>query len=318
MTCVSVVIPTYNRPQFLPRAIETARNQTLTDNEIIVVDDGSDTGYANEVVANYSDSVRCVCHDKNLGLSAARNTGIDYAIGEYVAFLDDDDLWHKRKLATQVQALENEPEAVLASCRTASITPSGSILRCEGPRPDGDLSGNILLGNVIGSPSRVLVRGETVESIQFDESLRTKQDWDFYIRLCQHGTVVSISEWYCFRVIHESMSSDPEAAARDIGRVIEKHQDRIESAGTRREVTRYLQTNVGRAYIEYGQYPQARRHLLKAMLTAFSAQPALLYALSFAPDLVVRQCLDVKRWAERQIRGCQGISLDHGVELTRD
>ncbi|MFB6186238.1 MAG: glycosyltransferase family 2 protein, partial [Halobacteriaceae archaeon] len=97
-TLVSVVIPTYERPEYLQGAIQTALGQTYDNIEVIVVDDGSSDPYADEIVAEFPQSVTCIRHDENEGLSAARNTGIRNANGEYVAFLDDDDRWHKTKI----------------------------------------------------------------------------------------------------------------------------------------------------------------------------------------------------------------------------
>lgn len=98
---VSVVIPTYNRAHLVGRAIQSVLNQTYQDFEIIVVDDGS-TDNTEEVVKSFNDPrIRYIRHDQNRGGSAARNTGIKMARGEYIAFQDSDDEWLPEKLESR-------------------------------------------------------------------------------------------------------------------------------------------------------------------------------------------------------------------------
>src|SRR6056297_1668487 len=102
---VSVIVPTYNRADALPRTVESVLGQTLDDLELIVVDDAS-TDDTPAVIDDYDDDrVQFVQHERNQGASAARNTGIDRAEGDYVAFLDSDDVWRPTKLEKQVQTL---------------------------------------------------------------------------------------------------------------------------------------------------------------------------------------------------------------------
>lgn len=109
---VSVIIATYNRPKLLARAIESVLAQSYRDFEIIVIDDGL-TERADAVVENFTDKrVHYIQHTENKGCSAAKNTGIKVAKGDYVAILDDDDEWEKEKLAIQVAALTAANETV--------------------------------------------------------------------------------------------------------------------------------------------------------------------------------------------------------------
>ncbi len=109
---VSVVIPTYNRAHLVGRAIQSVLNQTYQDFEIIVVDDGS-TDNTEEVVKSFNDPrIRYLRHDQNRGGSAARNTGINMARGEYIAFQDSDDEWLPEKLEKQMRVFENAPAEV--------------------------------------------------------------------------------------------------------------------------------------------------------------------------------------------------------------
>ena len=119
MPTVSVVIPTYNRADVLPRAIDSALGQSVADIEVVVVDDGS-TDDTEALVADYEDDrLRYVAHETNRGANVARNTGIEAADGEYIAFLDSDDEWKPTKLERQLERLEGEPPRTFDAVDTA-------------------------------------------------------------------------------------------------------------------------------------------------------------------------------------------------------
>ncbi|MGI8668594.1 MAG: glycosyltransferase family 2 protein, partial [Aridibacter sp.] len=101
---VSVIIPAYNAEQFISQTIESVLGQTLKDFEIVVVDDGS-TDETAGIAESYGAPVRCI-RKTNGGVSRARNTGIEHAVGKYIAFLDADDLWEPTKLEKQVALLD--------------------------------------------------------------------------------------------------------------------------------------------------------------------------------------------------------------------
>ena len=109
---VSVVIPTHNRAEWLPRAVASVLAQTWTDFELLIVDDHS-TDETPALIARFADRrIRSFRHERNMGQSKALNTGIEHARGEYVAFLDDDDEWLPGKLAAQVALLDAAPPEV--------------------------------------------------------------------------------------------------------------------------------------------------------------------------------------------------------------
>src|SRR5690348_12724766 len=107
MPPISVIIPTYNHARFLAAAIDSALSQTLKPTEVIVVDDGS-TDETSSVLEAFGDKVR-VIRQKNHGVAGARNRGAEMAAGEYLAFLDADDVWLPRKLEMQVSRFQAEP-----------------------------------------------------------------------------------------------------------------------------------------------------------------------------------------------------------------
>src|SRR3989338_149331 len=123
MLKVSVIIPTYNRPQYLLLAIESVLKQTFQDFEIIVTGDGAPDS-TRVMVEKYKDKVRFV-NQEHMGISAARNNGIRYATGEWIAFLDDDDIWLPEKLKRQIDAIERHPEIAMVGSEVFTIDAEG-------------------------------------------------------------------------------------------------------------------------------------------------------------------------------------------------
>ena len=190
---VSVVLPTYQRPTHLRRAIDSVVAQTYENWELIVVDD-NDTGSdfrreTQELMEQYAHDpkIRYVQRKTNGGGGAARNTGIQSASGDYVAFLDDDDEWLASKLAEQVACFQSSPDIV------GAVYTGTSVVNAENGRPyiasaryAGDLSPRILAGNLIGTTSTIMCRRSAfLEAGLFDERLAAAQDLDLYIRLAQ-------------------------------------------------------------------------------------------------------------------------------------
>src|SRR5438477_8705985 len=116
---VSVVIPTYNRAKMVVEAVRSALGQTVTAMEVIVVDDGSrdDT---EERLSEFGNRIEFYVQ-QNQGVSAARNAGIGHATGEYIAFLDSDDVWHPRKLEMQIAHFQHHPDLALLACRSGRL-----------------------------------------------------------------------------------------------------------------------------------------------------------------------------------------------------
>jgi glycosyltransferase involved in cell wall biosynthesis len=298
MVTVSVVIPTYNREEFLEGAIQTVLGQTFDDLEVIVVDDGSGTEYAPEVGSGY-EAVHVVQHEENKGLSTARNTGIAEAKGEYIAFLDDDDRWHKEKIARQVEAFSRGDDIGMVSCCLASISPDNEILRAERSKPTGDLSDEIFRKNVVGSPSRIVVSQECLDDVgTFDESLPTKQDWDLYIRIALDWRIETLQEVLCYRTIHPSMSSDPVATERDLMRIRERYEDTIRKRGMWETSMAHYHVKVAVMYLFQGQRREGREHIRKAIAHDVAAFHVPLYLTTFVPHLF-ESAINVKRAMER-------------------
>jgi glycosyltransferase involved in cell wall biosynthesis len=193
---VSVVLPTYNRPDLLPRAIDSVLNQTYRSFELIIVDDSSETN-TQQVVGEYDDCrIRYVEHKENQGGAAARNTGINRATGDYIAFLDDDDEWRPTKLEKQVSAIEQQPSDVgLVYCWMNYYAQSGELKRKYHPTYQGYVFPHVLDGQRIGGCPTLLVRREVVQEVNgFDEAVYRGHDGDFIRRVCKEYKVTCVSE----------------------------------------------------------------------------------------------------------------------------
>ncbi len=187
MKGVSVIIPTYNRRTLVLRALGSVLEQTFKDSEILVVDDGS-TDDTLEALKDFSQKVRVIRHERNLGVSAARNTGVRASTAPLVAFLDSDDRWLPRKLETQVRFFHDNPKAVV--CQTREIWIRGGR-RVNPARKHIKPSGNIFeasLERCLVSPSAVMMHRSLLEEIGlFDEELPVCEDYDLWLRIsCRH------------------------------------------------------------------------------------------------------------------------------------
>ena len=196
MVRVSAIITTHNRADLLPRAVQSVLAQTFTDYEIIIVDDGS-TDHTQEVVATLSHrKVRSLRHEVSRGQSAAINTGIDRARGEYVAFLDDDDEWLPSKLAMQVAALDAADENVALAYGWYDYVDdrNGDVRR--GPRRlmSGDVYEELLALNMPAPTSTYLVRTHVARELRFDAELSMATDLDFFTRLSRRWRIAAVPE----------------------------------------------------------------------------------------------------------------------------
>jgi len=188
---VSVIIPTYNRSRYIAEAIRSVQAQTHRDVEIIVADDGS-TDNTRDIVSQFGQGVTYLQLPHRGQAAATRNAGLRAAEGEYVAFLDSDDLFLPGKLALQLAVLEQHPEAGLAYSngyffRDDPQVPIGRTL--DGlPTPTGDALADLLRGNFLTSPV-VLVRADCLDVVGlFDErpEFFAVEDYDLWLRIAAH------------------------------------------------------------------------------------------------------------------------------------
>jgi GT2 family glycosyltransferase len=185
VTTISVIIPTYNYGHFLREAIDSVLAQTWPALEVIVVDDGS-TDDTPRILADYGDRIR-VIRQENLGASAARNTGIAAARGEWVAFLDSDDLWRPWKLECDAARIAADPDLGMVHCGAEQFDNTGKTLFVFLGGLEGWVAPDLLRFDreVIAAPgSGLTVRKAAAEEVGgYDPRLDASEDWDFCYRL---------------------------------------------------------------------------------------------------------------------------------------
>ncbi len=195
MCKVSVVIPTYNYGQFIGEAIESVLVQTLPASEIIVVDDGS-TDETEEVVSLFGDKVRYL-RQENRGVSSARNNGTANSSGQFVAFLDADDIWESTKLKKQFAKFREDSEIGLVSCGMREFdSQTGETIAIHLEGSEGWVAGDIVLGRpVIGPGGSIVVKREVMDDVGgFDTRLKNGEDWEFCLRVAKKYKVGFVAE----------------------------------------------------------------------------------------------------------------------------
>ena len=190
---VSIIIPTYNRAEFLTEALNSIMSQTYKDFELIVVDDGSSDN-TKEVVKNFDGEIKYL-YRKNQGVSAARNLGINEAKGEFLSFLDSDDLWERNKLEKQIDFFDKNKEAKV--CYTDEIWVRKGK-RVNQMKKHAKYSGNIFeksLPLCIISASSITIKKDVFARVGlFDESLIVCEDYDLWLRISNEYPVYFIPE----------------------------------------------------------------------------------------------------------------------------
>ncbi|MCK1328784.1 MULTISPECIES: glycosyltransferase family A protein [unclassified Bradyrhizobium] len=205
---VSVVVTTFNHEQYIEDALASVFRQSFTDFEVIVVDDGS-TDDTPERLAAFGDQITLI-RQPNAGVAGSRNTGVSHARGQFVAFLDGDDIWHEEKLGVQVAAALAHPEAGLIAVDGVQFEGdsilSNSLFRDIGPIGewrDGIVTGNcyarLLHSQIICTISQVMVQAAVLRAIgPSDSGFLRASDYDLYIR---------ISRSHSFALVRRSLVS---------------------------------------------------------------------------------------------------------------
>ena len=270
MSKVSVIIPTYNRAEFLGSAIESALKQTFTDLEIIVSDDMS-TDNTRELVESFEDQrIRYILNKGEKGPSAARNTAILASKGEYIAFLDDDDEWLPDKLQKQVELLDNSRPNICGvySNRLFIEKKTGKIIS-DNPGTE-ILEGNLLNQLIIKSPihtSTVVIRKSCLDEIGlFDETISYMEDYDLWIRLSMKWDFEYISrplaKAYVHGIAHLSHNLEGQTKGRE--RILKRYKHLLQK-NKRRWGEFYICQ--GAEYCQLKQMKEGRKTILKGIIT---------------------------------------------------
>ncbi|MBW4479704.1 MAG: glycosyltransferase [Tolypothrix brevis GSE-NOS-MK-07-07A] len=210
MSKISVIIPAYNCAKTIKQTIESVLIQNFTDFELIVINDGS-TDSSLDIVSKIKDSRIKIFSYPNAGGNVSRNRGISHAVGEFISFLDADDIWIPDKLATQLQALEENPTTKVTYSWTDYIDENGKFVHSGTHISlNGNVYEQLLVKNFLENGSNPLICKDALLAVGgFDESLLAGQDWDMWLRLAREFNFVAVPEvQILYRISANSLSSN--------------------------------------------------------------------------------------------------------------
>jgi len=268
---VSVIIPVFNGGKFIGQAIDSVLKQTFRDLEIVVVDDGS-TDETPSVVAQFSDRILYL-RQENQGVSVARNTGIEAARGDYLAFLDADDVWLPHKLQRQVECLNKQSNVSAVGCGHYVADRELNVLEEKIPLHSQSPLDDLLLfrSNHGLCSSTLLVKKNVIYRVgNFDPSLSTSADWDLAIRIAHRYEVAFVAEALVYYRQHDAnMHQNVGRMERDMRVVLGKAfaiPDQQGSSSLRRRAYSNLYRVLAGSYWHSGEALSAVRCLLLSIV----------------------------------------------------
>jgi GT2 family glycosyltransferase len=278
---VSIVIPAYNAAPYIGETLDSVFEQTFTDYEVIVVNDGSpDTVELERALEPYLSRTRYF-KQKNLGAAAARNEGLRAAQGEFIAFLDADDLWLPNYLEEQLKFIrENDFDLVCADAMHFGDSPLAGKTYMETFMETAPLAGEVSFLGLVSAEQSLITSGivarraPIIEAGLFDEGLRNSQDFDLWLRLVRHGARLA----YQRRLLLRYRCHEQSLSGNEINRTVRQLRvfDKIESSfeltpDERPAVLRaiegrraLLEFELGKLYLEQGDLEKSRAAFSKA------------------------------------------------------
>ncbi len=279
---VTVVITCYNHAKYLPESIESVLDQSYTNIELIVVDDGS-ADNTKEVTLSYP-GVKYVWQ-KNQGLSAARNTGIANSSGEYIAFLDADDYFYTDGIKINVGYFLQHPECAFVAGYHNKVDSNKNLIP-EGPHtaPLKDHFKLLLTINFIGMHAAVLYKTEIIKHFPYDISLPACEDYDMYLRITREWPVFTHAEKIAaYRIHGNNMSGDAHLILTNVTRVLH----RIKSQLKTKEELRAYHTGIKMWRNYYSMQVIKKLKAEKSQLIKKVKKKEIMMALKFKPHKLI-------------------------------
>jgi glycosyltransferase involved in cell wall biosynthesis len=273
---ISVIIPTYNSAKYLPETLESVLKQTFKDFEIIVVDDGS-SDHTPDVIKPYLDRVKYV-QKSNGGPASARNLGLTHAKGEFVAFLDADDIWNSKKLEQQIKIMQSMPEVGIVHTGVQVIDADGQeVLLNHKDRKDSKTYSfmDLFNKNKIATSS-VLVRAECFKKVgAFDENpeIISLEDYDLWLRIAAQYKIYFLAEPLLeYRIHNQGISQNIQRSYRAEEKVVLDNAKRFNQKFP--YIRKILSKRLSQIYYECGadyfyanEYALSREQFKKALKT---------------------------------------------------
>ena len=287
---VTVVIPTRDRPDLLALTLRTVLWQQSVQTEILVVDDGEEPGTA-ELVRQVGDSrVRLLRNSDPHGVSRARNIGIAAARGEWIAFLDDDDLWAPRKLAAQL-AMAETSGAAWVYAGDVTVDEDLHVVAGAPPPPPTRVISDLPRHNAVpAGSSNVVVRRDLLKAAgTFDPELRTSEDWDLWLRLAAKSAPACVRQPLVALRTHRRMASrDVEQLLVDVEVVARRHNLRMDRGRHERWAAWMC--------LEDGHRGRALHHYARAILAGNVASVGRAAVAAVYPQIARRRTVRMDDW----------------------
>lgn len=263
MPTITAVIPTYNRSKTIGRALGSVFAQTRPPEEVIVIDDAS-TDDTIEVIKQFP-IVKLLRTETNQGAAHARNVGIQQAKGDYIAFLDSDDLWHRNKLELQEQYLNENPDTILTVCGVTvhKREEATRYIPCPTSPPESGWSFDELQTHAFSTPTWLARRTALFDAGLFDESLPNREDLDLLAKLLAVGQINGINEPLLIKHTgDDSLDADSSRLLVSVSTLLERHET-IWQRSTKTAILNYR--HLARIHFQQGDMKQGRLVLRQAL-----------------------------------------------------
>ena len=313
---VSIITPVYNGEKYLEESLLSVFSQSYKNWELIVIDDGSSTDACAKICQKYSGKLS-YSKQENRGLSATRNIAIKRARGEYLAFIDQDDIWLPGKLEKQIALYEslrsrgNKVGAVYT--KLLNIDDLGKVTARTSFDESGNIYRQLILSNMVGTPSSVMIHRTVLEDTGgFDETLKSYSDWELFVRISRNYEIHCLNEYLTkYRTTDSSLSKNVDLMTDDVERVVEMiiEKDRASLRGDEKaanDFRRFHQKEIGLQWKEAAYYKilkggdgkAFRRCVLngaKKYTPFLTLQVALYFLVSFFSIPLCRKLMTARR-----------------------
>ena len=286
--CVSVIIPTYNRKNYILKALESVKAQSYKEFEIIVSDDGSENDICETIKARFPDVI--VIKHEHCGVSCSRNIAIKRSKCGYIAFLDDDDWWDEKFLEYTVRRIKRN-DVVAVFTNYYKVYENGFLENGykENAIPEiVDLSW-MVRGSFI-DPSTLLAKKEAViKAGLFDENLSSAEDWDLWLRMLKIGNFAYINEKLAYKRVDVHVGVPMKTAINDC-KVMDKFISSLDEDEFK-NLSQNLTKGASRIYLKYatfllheGKRAEARNYFLKSLRLKFTPKALYRLGVSYTPN----------------------------------
>ena len=275
LNSVSVIIPTRNRPEMLPSAVASIWAQTILPTEIIIVNDASTISYDETIEKLKQESpipIRYQKIEQSLGPSNTRNTGVNLAQGDILMFLDDDDIWLRRKIANQLEIFQQNTDVGLVYAARQAVDEKGNILFNIKPKLAGNIYKEMLQKNHVGITSSVAVKKELfIEAGGFDVEIPVREDYELWLRLSQVTAIAfdpnATVKWTVHSQPRKQTSSKPEIYELAVEKILTKYEKDIKALPFKQARSAYAShyTLIADKYLLTGS-PRKYWYVLKSLL----------------------------------------------------